>query len=302
MASDRSTATAGGEDVRESSLRVIAADGATADLAVLEPASAPRALLLWLPALGITARNYLPFAHALAARGIAVGLHEWRGAGSSDRRAARAVDWGYRELLLDDIPASRAALVARFPTIPLHLGGHSLGGQLAALTAALAPDTVARIVLVASGAPYWKQFRHAALIRAFYSVVPAIAAMIGHFPGRTLGFGGREARGVMRDWSRSGRSGRYAASGIGRDLEVLLAQVATPVHAVRLADDWLGPAASLDWLLGKLAQAPASVSVLASDAMGGIPADHFAWLKAPQGVVGDLVEKSFSFNSVLPAN
>ena len=32
-------------------------------------------------------------------------------------------------------------------------------------------------------------------------------------------------------------------------------------RAVRLADDWLGPAASLDWLLGKLAQEKAAMPI-----------------------------------------
>lgn len=279
--------------IRESTLRVVAADGAAADFAIVEPAAVPRAVLLWLPALGVAARNYLPFARGLAAHGVAVGLHEWRGAGSSDRRARRALDWSYRELLLADIPASRAALAARFATCPLHAGGHSLGGQLATLTAALAPDGIAGLALVASGVPYWRRFRRAALVRAFYACVPVIGAVVGYFPGRALGFGGREARGVMRDWSRSGRTGRYAAAGIGEDLEKRLAALAVPLHAVRLADDWLGPGASLDGLLAKLPRSPASVTVLGAAGLGGIPADHFAWLKSPQRVIEDLVKNSF---------
>ncbi|MEG0185436.1 MAG: hypothetical protein RR704_18515, partial [Stenotrophomonas sp.] len=41
----------------------------------------PVARLLWLPALGVAARHYLPLAQALSARGVAVYLHEWRGNG-----------------------------------------------------------------------------------------------------------------------------------------------------------------------------------------------------------------------------
>ena len=43
----------------------------------------------------------------LAAQGIAVFVHEWRGNGSSTQRAGRRQDWGYRELLgtiLNKIP------------------------------------------------------------------------------------------------------------------------------------------------------------------------------------------------------
>ena len=67
----------------------------------------PIARLLWLPALGVAARHYLPLAQALAAKGVAVYLHEWRGNGSSSLRPSRALDWGYREVLEQDLPGSR---------------------------------------------------------------------------------------------------------------------------------------------------------------------------------------------------
>lgn len=277
--------------VRESFVPVVARDGARADLTFVEPSETAREVVLWLPALGVAARNYLPFARAMAANGVAVALHEWRGAGSSDRRAGRAVDWGYRALLLDDVPASRALVRARHPRAVLRIGGHSLGGQLAALAAALEPADVAGLVLVASGSPYWRCFGHPWLIRAFYATVPALAAVCGHFPGRRLGFGGREARGVMTDWSRSGRSGRYAADGVPADLEARLAGVGSPVLALRFADDWLGPAASLDWLLRKLPAAPQETLVLGESELGNIAADHFSWMKSPQAVVRAIVNK-----------
>lgn len=67
----------------------------------------PRRSLLWLPALGVAARHYIPLADALARRGIAVFLHEWRGSGSSHLRADAGHDWGYRALLVQDVPAKQ---------------------------------------------------------------------------------------------------------------------------------------------------------------------------------------------------
>ena len=277
--------------IRESVARVGAADGANADLLLVQPAAPARDLLLWLPALGVAARNYLPFARELAARGVAVALHEWRGSGSSDWRATRVCDWGYRELLTLDIPASRDAASLANPQARFWLGGHSLGGQLAAIAAGLDSRDVAGLVLVASGSPYWRMFRHAWLIRAFYAAVPGVAATCGYFPGRQLGFGGREARGVMTDWARSGRTGCYAAAGVQRDLEAALAQVGVPVRALRLVDDWLGPAESLGWLLGKMSAAPHEIRLMGPDALGGVRADHFSWMKAASGVAADISDK-----------
>ena len=255
------------------------------------PAQASRSLL-WLPALGVAARHYLPFADALAARGVAVFLHEWRGHGSSNLRAGRACDWGYRELLLDDLPASRRALASRLPGVPCIVGGHSLGGQLAGCYLALDGAGADALWLVASGAPYWRAFpaRTRWWLPAAYRFLPWLSDRRGALPGRTVGFGGNEARRLIRDWSRSGLSGAYAADGLDADLERALAAIAPDVDAVRFDDDWLGPGSSLDFLLAKFGT-PGSrirVSRLGHRALG-VPADHFAWMKAPDAVAAALV-------------
>jgi predicted alpha/beta hydrolase len=162
---------------------------------------------------------------------------------------------------------------------------------VAAITAGLDKRNVAGLVLVASGSPYWRMFRRAGLIRAFYAGVPWVAALCGYFPGRQFGFGGREARGVMADWARSGRTGRYAAAGMAHDLEGALAHVSAPVLALRLAEDWLGPAESLDWLLRKMPAAPHDIRLMDRNDLGGIPADHFSWMKAASRVAADISDK-----------
>jgi predicted alpha/beta hydrolase len=259
---------------------VAVADGSRFELLCVQPAGDWRRLLYWIPAMGISARHYLPLAEALAAHGVAVAVHEWRGIGSSDRRAGRACDWGYRELLQDDLPAGLAALRARWPQATCWLGGHSLGGQLGSLYASLHPAEFAGLVLVASGAPYWRRFRHGWLIGAAYVLAPWLAALLGYLPGRRIGFGGNEARGVIADWSRTGRTGRYAAVGMSQDFERQLASLQLSLLALRLRDDWLAPQASLDWLLGKLGQGERGMDVITPQELGG-PADHFGWMKMP---------------------
>src|SRR5690606_13047591 len=138
-------------------LALEAGDGHRFELLARAPDS-PVASLLWLPALGVAARHYLPFAEALAARGVAVFVHEWRGHGSSSLRAGHDCNWGYRELLLQDLPQSEAAIDAALPGVPRIIGGHSLGGQLACCRLALAPTSASRLWLVASGSPYWRAF------------------------------------------------------------------------------------------------------------------------------------------------
>jgi len=269
---------------------VTAADGAHFELLAVLPSGPCQRLLYWLPAMGIPARHYLPLAQALAERGVAVVLHEWRGIGSSDRRAGRRCDWAYRQLLQDDLPAGMALLEARWPQARKWLGGHSLGGQLALLYASLHPSVFAGLLLVASGSPYWRRFRHGWLIAAAYALAPWLARLMGHLPGRRIGFGGNEARGVIDDWARSGRSGRYAATGMSQDFEAQLAALQLPVLALRLKEDWLGPQASLEWLLGKLGAGIRQIEVISRDDLGGKPADHFGWMKTPAPIAARMAE------------
>lgn len=251
---------------------------------------APSASLLWLPALGVAARHYLPYAEALAARGIAVFVHEWRGNGGSSLRADRARDWGYRELLLQDLPRSEAAVATRLPELPRILGGHSLGGQLACCRLGLlaredAAQRPTRLWLVASGAPYWRAFppRTRWWLPFAYRFLPWLADRRGALPGRRVGFGGDEARGLIRDWARSALSGRYAAVGMDVDLEAAMAQVEVEARALVLGSDWLAPESSLRFLLSKLPRTQTRIDTLDSRALG-TRADHFAWMKQPEAV------------------
>lgn len=262
-----------------------APDGHAWTLLVRAPEQ-PRALLLWVPALGISARHYLPFAEALVGHGIAVGLHEWRGHGSSNLRASRDTDWGYAALLTQDLPESQSALTDTFPQLPLLVGGHSLGGQLAACHAALSPDVAwHQLWLVASGTPDWRRFPkpRGLLLPLAYRFMRWLAQRNGALPGRRIGFGGNEARGLIDDWSRVGLTGRYAGRDMQTDLEQALSQLSLPVSSVLFAQDWFAPASSLAGLTGKFARDAAPPLMLDAAALGA-KADHFAWMQRPQAV------------------
>ena len=277
-------------DAHSTSLR--AADGHAFALLHCLPAQ-PRARLLWLPALGVAARHYLPLAQALAAQGIAVYLHEWRGNGSSSLRPSRVQDWGYREILEQDLPASQQLLFQHDQqdrVLPWIVGGHSLGGQLACLHAGRFPADFEHLWLVASGTPWWRSFPapRGWLLPLAYRFLPWLARRNGVLPGRRLGFGGNEARGLMQDWSRVGLSNRYAAAGMAEDLESQLRLVQGQARAVLMADDWLAPTGSMQALLAKLPDVRVTTSVLDA-AMLRTRADHFHWMKAPQAVAQALL-------------
>jgi len=280
------------EAIRSHKLNVHADDGHRWQLLSLIP-KRPHSQLLWLPAMGVAAKHYLPFAEALAARGVAVFLHEWRGNGSSSLRPSHASDWAYRELLTLDLPASEGVMAEQLDGLPRIIGGHSLGGQLACCRLGLSHrrtgEHATRLWLVASGAPYWRAYPLPA--RAVFPLVfrflPWLADRRGYLPGHRLRVAGNEARGMIHDWARSGLSGRHAAQGVG-DVESAMASVECEAHAIVMSHDWLAPESSVRHLLSKLPLANSSIRMLDEHALG-IRADHFAWMKQPEAVVDALL-------------
>lgn len=272
-------------------LEVAGIDGHRWQLLALAPPQAT-AHLLWLPAMGVAARNYLPFAQALYARGIAVFVHDWRGNGSSSLRPSPTADWGYRELLESDLPATVAAMQAHPGATAGNaiVGGHSLGGQLAACFLGQQPRLASQLWLVASGAPYWRAFppRTRWWLPLAYRFLPWLARRLGYLPGRRIGFGGNESRSLIDDWSRTALAGRYAASGVEADLEAGMAQLDVVVRAVVLERDWLAPTSSLRFLLSKMPRSKRRVRVVDATTLGA-KADHFHWMKHPGPVASALL-------------
>lgn len=269
-------------------LRVATGDGHEADLLLVrgDPAVDVDVGVLWMPAMGVPARKYRHFAAAMAAHGRTVALHEWRGHDSSNRRAARGSDWGYAELL-QDIAASRAALAAAFPDKRWIIGGHSLGGQLAALALARRPGDFAGYLVAGSGQPWWRTFPHwhkgAILLAILW--FRAVSMLCGYFPGDRLGFAGREARGVIRDWADSAGSGDYRPAQVDFAAEAALRQIALPALALRLRSDWYVPPASLDHLLHKLPLAQVQRGDIGDGEFSGGRAGHFEWMREPGPLV-----------------
>lgn len=267
-------------------LRVTTDDGHEADLLLTAGEPTVDLGVLWLPAMGVPARKYRHFATALAGHGWTVALHEWRGHESSNRRAERGTDWSYAELIRD-IAASRTTLAAAFPGKRWVIGGHSLGGQLAALALARHRDDFAGYLIAGSGQPWWRTFpgwRRGAILLAILGFRTA-SLLYGYFPGDRLGFAGREARGVMRDWSDSARSGDYRPAHVDFLAEAALREVALPVLALHLHSDEYVPKASLDHFLHKLPLAQVQCSDIGDGEFRAGRAGHFEWMREPAPLV-----------------
>lgn len=264
-------------------LAVATTDGHRYEATLTAACDSAAPLLVFLPALGTPARFYGRFAQAMADAGVSVCVPDWRGIGSSSIRAARHQDFSYRHKVEVDVPALLAELHLRRPATTLWVGGHSLGGQLAALVAAAHRTSVAGYVGIASGTVYIRCYplRLRAGILALGALVTASRPLVGHFPGRRLGFGGREASGVMRDWLHTARSGRYELAGSTIDYEARLREFDRPALSLNFAGDSWAPAPIGRYLLDKMPKASSEHWRWHAADSGGQVLDHFSWARQP---------------------
>ena len=248
---------------------------------------------LCLPAMGLAARYYRPFAEALAhALAGTVAVADLRGQGESDARARRGARFGYREIVEQDLPALLDALAGRFWGRPLFVIGHSLGGQLATLSAIHRQDRLAGLVLVAAGTAHYRAWPHADRwrVRLAVSGIRAAATVLPWYPGSVLGFGGDQPRRLMRDWSYNAFTGKYRCTGSRIDYEARLAALRLAVLAVAIRDDPVAPPGAVSELLAKLPQT--EQKRLEVD---GVPSDrpwrrHFSWARCPDTVLDPIVQ------------
>ncbi|MEU8219058.1 alpha/beta fold hydrolase [Micromonospora taraxaci] len=244
-------------------------------------------VLIW-PAMGVRARYYRPFAADLRAAGLAVVVADLRGTGTSTPAPSRADRYGYSELA-GDVAAVLAALKPRLDGRRRLLIGHSLGGQAALLHLALhGGEEVDGLALIAVGIPYWRTYpgRRGLGVLPYTQGIAATAALLGVWPG--WGFGGRQARGVIRDWAHTARTGRFPRLD-GTDTEAAVRAVRTPVLAISVDDDQFTPHETMDYLCAKLTGAPVTRERYTVE-QAGAPLDHFTWVRASASLARRIAE------------
>lgn len=184
----------------------------------------------------------------LAARGIACVHADLRGHGKSGPRAEEGGDWGYDDLVEQDVPALVGFARARFPGLPLATVGHSLFGHVALAHVARHPQApIDALVMLACNVshPHWNErplsrYTKAALIEA----MGLITRVFGRLPVRRMRYGtDDEARGYVRDFLRNGRAAHWRARD-GFDYWDALPSVKRPLYAlVGAGDRLMSPAA-----------------------------------------------------------
>ncbi|MEM7655568.1 MAG: alpha/beta fold hydrolase [Bacteroidota bacterium] len=265
-------------------------DGMTNEWSLWETKVADAPILMIFPALGVRASYYDGLANAFHQAGWHVCSADYRGMGKSSVRASRKQDFGYDTLVQDTLEALNT-LKSSFPASPLYLLGHSLGGQIGSILAAREPELMSGLILAASclvdpnGWPKGQQFRTRLAVHVF----PPLAKLIGYFPGKQVGFGGREAKTLMRDWGHSGRTGRYELAHSDQQDEARLAQLKLKTLALTFEGDDFCPAQASQHLYGKFHPDSAITHRhLTSREMDPKGLNHFKWTRFPEVIVQEV--------------
>jgi predicted alpha/beta hydrolase len=197
-------------------LSIVARDGRPLAATLAHPADEIRGAIVVLGAVGAPRSYYRAFAAYAATRGFAVLLGDYRGCGDSllgegrRREQLRRDPATLRDWVLRDAPAFVAALAGRFPGLPLHGIGHSLGGQTFTLIDEIERFSSVTVVTAGSGdlRSYPPHLR--ALYTAQLTAVIPLIALFGYTPG-WLGLRYDLPAGVVAEWSRWCRTRGYVA-------------------------------------------------------------------------------------------
>ncbi|RRJ84330.1 alpha/beta fold hydrolase [Aestuariirhabdus litorea] len=242
-------------------------------------------VVLCMPAMGVKADYYQPLANAFRQAGLHAATADLRGVGASSVRASRQVNFGYEEMLEQEWPALIECLREQLPESPVYLLGHSLGGQINTLYLAENAREVKGMILVAASNIHYRGYGRPLPMLLASQCLNLITQLMGYLPGHRLGFGGREARQLIREWAHCARTGRYHLKKRGKLLEERLAEVRLPVMALSFEEDWMAPRKAVVRLYDKLASAEITHQHLSGKALGVEGLNHFNWARTPEALV-----------------
>ena len=263
-------------------------DGETS-LASIFASNKDEHLCIVIPAMGVKAKYYESFCSKLNAEEFNVIIADWRGIGDSSIRASRTSDFGYRNLI-KDLKEIVQFGQQRFPNSKTTLIGHSLGGQIASLFTSKYPDKVDDLILITACNVYYKGWENQAQVILAGKLFPVISRLFGYFPGNKIGFSGREARTVMRDWSSNALTGNYQLTGSSFNYDKALQKLEKKILTFSVQNDKLASLNAIDNLLNKFHDNSTITKFhLTSEKTQIEKLNHFNWAKKSDYVVSKIV-------------
>lgn len=239
------------------------------------PAGPPLGAVLIAPATGIGRRFYNAFAEYLAGEGYGVLSFDYQGVGDSLQGSLRdcpasLVSWG-----ANDMAAALDELARQFPGVPLHLIGHSAGGQLVGLM----PNAkrLASLLAVAGSSGRIAQMPMPYRLKAesfMRLLMPLSNLALGYARTDLVGMGGPLPREAGAQWARWCLARGYVETGFGREVGAhLYDTLDLPSLWLGATDDDIAVNANVDDMIRVFSRmAPRAEKVMLDPAQHGLKA------------------------------
>ncbi|MCG8641055.1 MAG: alpha/beta fold hydrolase [Desulfobacterales bacterium] len=282
-------------EISQQKIDILAQDGHRLKITVFDKRTGEDGspVIICFPAMGVNADYYSGFARGLAGQDITVATADLRGIGTSSLRASKGTNFGYFEMVHYDWPAVVGQVEEMFPQQKIFLLDHSMGGQLTSLYLSLQKKgRIAGLILITTNSVYYRGYGFPDCVKVLAGINLAflISRVMGYLPGHRFGFGGLEAKNVIRDWARQGRTGKYEILGSKLDYDALLGAIELPVISISIEGDFFAPASAVRHLAGKMKNAEVTLVHLKPEALNLKRKYHFSWAKRPENLISLILD------------
>ena len=230
-------------------------------------------------ATGVVKEFYKHFAAYLYENGISVVTFDYGGIGKSKPISLRKFRTSARHWATNDLETVIYHVKEEYPRQSLVLLGHSIGGQLAGLTAGCLQAS--KILLVGAQSGYYKFWpipERWKMLLAWKVVFPVCYSWLGYIPARKLTAIEDLPGGMAMEWARWCLSPRYLFDYV-EESNLYFHKVTVPVYSFSTDGDKFATKASTDWLTERYTHAETHRIHLRPEEYGVKHIGHFGYFQ-----------------------
>ena len=244
------------------------------------PEGSVKAVVLIVPAMGVSQSYYSAFADWLSSQGYLVVTFDYFGMGASLVGKLRDVDVSVIDWASNDCAAMVKALSDEWPEKPLYWIGHSLGGQVLGFVANT--EHIKKVITIAAGSGYWRENSPQVKRRAWilwYFIAPVATRIFGYFPGKRVKIVGDLPKGVIEQWRRWCLHPEYMIGVEGDAVQKLFSSISVPITSLSFTDDELMSEKNINSLHGFYTSASKKMLRISPDDIAEKRIGHFGFFK-----------------------
>jgi predicted alpha/beta hydrolase len=237
------------DDIEIINVSVNTADNFKLSVSQFIPSNEMKGVILIASATAVKRQHYYHFSKFLSQHGYVVLCFDYRGIGGSLHDNLKSLQANIRDWGEQDLNAMINWAKSTYNDHPLHFIGHSIGGQLLALSKDNNKLTSVLHCSVQSG--YWKLwqgFERYKLFFLWHILVPTLTKTLRYFPSKRLGVGEDLPSGIIYEWARWCRDPEYMFGKYAPESIVYLKQISLPVRSYSFEGDNLAPKACVDFI------------------------------------------------------